>query len=407
MQIKTKIVVTGSKLDMAFYKETSPWTLNGEKVKVVDNNEHLGLVVSGSEEEQKNVDENIIKCRNSLFALLGPAFAFKCLLSPLVQIHLWRTYNLPVLVSGLAALPIRPTTMKSLNLFQNNVMRGFLKLSCSSPVPALYFLLGELPVEGIVHIRTLSTFHNICSNPNTTVYKIVKYILTMCDSSSTTWSNHLQLLCLKYGLPSPLSLMLGPSWSKDAWHCLVKTRVTIWHENELRKLSLNNSKMNYLNVKISGLTGAAHPALHCISTTQDAKKLHLHLKFLTGDFLTNERLSIDQPHLSSACSLCDHPVESIEHVLVSCRATRDVKSRLLPELMNAVAAVQPSCGILKDNPTDSILTQFVLDCTSLNLPDPIRVPAHNPGISAIYRVSRDWCFAASSERSSCMKSLRN
>ena len=177
--------------------------------------------------------------------------------------------------------------------------------------------------------------------------------------------------------------------------------------NELRKLSLTNSKMKYLNVQISGLTGAAHPALHNISTTQDAKKLRLHMKFLTGDFLTNERLSIDQPNLSPACSLCDQPVESIEHVLVACRATSDVRSRLLPELMNIVATVQPKCGILQHNPTASILTEFILDCTSLNLPDSIRVPAHNPGISAIYRVSRDWCFAASSERSSCLKSLRN
>ena len=74
---KTKIVVTGSKHDMNFYKETKPWRLNGETVRVVDSNEHLGLIVSGSEEEQKNVDENIIKCRNSLFALLGPAFSYK------------------------------------------------------------------------------------------------------------------------------------------------------------------------------------------------------------------------------------------------------------------------------------------------------------------------------------------
>ena len=405
---KTKIVVTGSKVDMAFYKETCPWTLNGEKVKVVENNEHLGLIVSGSDEEQKNVDDNIINCRNSVFALLGPAFAFKCLLSPLVQIHLWRTYNLPVLVSGLAALPIRPSNMTSLNIFQNKVMRGFLKLSNSSPVPSLYFLLGELPAEGIVHIRTLTIFHNIWSNPDTTVYKMVKYILTMCESSSTTWSNHLQLLCLKYGLPSPLLLMQsGPSWSKEDWHCLVKTRVTIWFENYLRRLSIGNSKMKYLNVQISGLTGASHPALHNISTTQDAKKLRLHLKFLTCDFLTNERLSNDQPNLSPACSLCDHPVESIEHVLVACNATSEVRSRLLPNLMNVVANVQPKCGILLYNPPASILTQFILDCTSLNLPDSIRIPLHNPGISAIYKISRDWCFAASSERSSCLKSLGN
>ena len=58
---KTKIVVTGSKIDMTFFNETKPWKLNGEEVNVVDSNEHLGLVVSGIDEEQKNIDQNIIK----------------------------------------------------------------------------------------------------------------------------------------------------------------------------------------------------------------------------------------------------------------------------------------------------------------------------------------------------------
>ena len=72
---KTKIVVTGSKPDMAFFKDIAPWTINGEKINVVDSNEHLGLVVAGCDEEQKNVDQRIIKCRNSIFALLGLAFS--------------------------------------------------------------------------------------------------------------------------------------------------------------------------------------------------------------------------------------------------------------------------------------------------------------------------------------------
>jgi hypothetical protein len=50
---KTKIVVTGSRPDMEFFKDTCPWHLDGERVTVVDNNEHLGLIVSGMNEEQK------------------------------------------------------------------------------------------------------------------------------------------------------------------------------------------------------------------------------------------------------------------------------------------------------------------------------------------------------------------
>ena len=204
---KTKVVVTGSKVDIDFYKDIHPWQLNGDTVSVVDNNDHLGLIVSGVDEEQKNVDKCIQSCRRSLFSLLGAAYSYKCMLSPLVQVHLWKIYNLPVLLSGLCSLPIRPVNTKAISTFHNKVLRGFLKLSSSSPIPALYFLLGEPPIEALLHINTLITFHNIWANPNTTVHGLVKYILKMCDSTSTTWSNHVQLLCQKYGLTSPLHLL--------------------------------------------------------------------------------------------------------------------------------------------------------------------------------------------------------
>ena len=219
---------------------------------------------------------------------MGPALPYKCLLSPVLQIHLWRPCNLPVLLSGLSALPIQPTVMKSLEIFQQKILRAFLKLSKSSPIPALHFFLGELPVEAVIHIRTLGIFFTIWSNPDSTVYAIVMYILKMCSSTSTTWANHVQLLCLQYELPCPLALLQGALWSKEDWNTLVKTKIMIWHEKKLRRLSLSNSKMTYLNVELHGLSGRPHPILKNVCTTQDARKPRLHLKFLTC-----ERKSID------------------------------------------------------------------------------------------------------------------
>ena len=95
------------------------------------------------------VSVHITKCRNSIFGLLGPIFANSCKLSPIVQLHLWRLYCLPVLKSGLSSLPLRPTAIKTMQVFQNRILRGFLKLSDSSPVPYLHFLSGELGVNCI------------------------------------------------------------------------------------------------------------------------------------------------------------------------------------------------------------------------------------------------------------------
>ena len=156
--------------------------------------------------------------------------------------------------------------------------------------------------------------------------------------------------------------------------------------------------MKYSNVGLLGLSGAPHPALRDIFTSQDVKKLRIHLKFLTCDFLTNERLNHDQPHLSPACSLCLSPVDSAEHILTICRATNEVRARLLPEFLNTVARVQPSCELLHCHTKSPIMTQFLLDCSSQNLPDNFRVPTHNPNITDIFKISRDWIFAVISER---------
>ena len=168
---------------MNYYKDISPWSLNGEKIVVVTDNDHLGLIVSGLDEEKKNIDQNITQCRGSLFSLLGPALSFKCKLSPLVQLHLWRTYALPVLMSGLSALPIRPRNMKPLQVFHNKILRGFLKQSYHSPVASLFFLCGELPIEARLHLDLLSLFHNIWSNPGTKISDIVKYIMKIHQHS--------------------------------------------------------------------------------------------------------------------------------------------------------------------------------------------------------------------------------
>ena len=51
---KTKVTVVGPKLDQQFYKDTQPWIMDNQRVGVVDNNDHLGQIISGDKQEQKN-----------------------------------------------------------------------------------------------------------------------------------------------------------------------------------------------------------------------------------------------------------------------------------------------------------------------------------------------------------------
>ena len=81
---------------MEYFREIAPWTINNENIDVVIDNEHVGLIVSGQHSEEKNVENKLNKGRKSLFSLLGPAFQQKCMLSPVVKVHLYRLFTWPI-----------------------------------------------------------------------------------------------------------------------------------------------------------------------------------------------------------------------------------------------------------------------------------------------------------------------
>ena len=99
----------------------------------------------------KNIDLRINKARKAIFSLLGPAYNYKCFMSPVVKLHLSRTYMNPVLRSGLSTFVIRKTTLLPLNIFHTKIIKSLLKLIDRTPTPAIHFLTGELPMERKIH----------------------------------------------------------------------------------------------------------------------------------------------------------------------------------------------------------------------------------------------------------------
>ena len=93
---KTKITISVSELDRIILK-ISHLVYGRRKVEVVEDNEHLGQIISGNDQYAKNIDHRIQKSRNSLFSMLGPTFQYKNLMSPAVKIHLFRTNAVSIL----------------------------------------------------------------------------------------------------------------------------------------------------------------------------------------------------------------------------------------------------------------------------------------------------------------------
>ena len=118
--------------------------------------------------------------------LLCPAFSFKCLLSPVVKLHIYRTFVCPVLRSGISSLVIKDTSLSPLSIFQRKSLKGVLQLSKQTSTPAIHFLTGELPIEAKIHKDIFSLFYSVWTNPNTKIFTIVKYLLSSSNSNSKT-----------------------------------------------------------------------------------------------------------------------------------------------------------------------------------------------------------------------------
>ena len=171
-----------------------------------------------------------------------------------------------------------------------------------------------MPIQATIRLDVLTLFHNIWSNPDTTVHEAVKYILKMSDDNSVTWAVHVRLLCQQYSLPDPLGLLeREDAWPKSKWRNWCMTKVRSYHEKLWRVKSLTNSKMTFLNIQLSGLSGRHHPVLLGLQTTRDVEKLRPHLKMLTSDYLTYSRIANDSKAGDPSCRLCrDSYTQSVD-----------------------------------------------------------------------------------------------
>ena len=102
---------------------------------------------------QTNVDENITKARRSAYSLFGCGFHEHNGLDPESLLHIYKTYITPVLLYGMELLLPSSKPLEQLELFQKRILKQILSLPMSCPNPAVYILIGILPIEAQIHIK--------------------------------------------------------------------------------------------------------------------------------------------------------------------------------------------------------------------------------------------------------------
>ena len=392
---------------MQYYEDIQPWVMDNKPVSVKEDNDHLGLIVSGYKEEEKNIDLKIKKARGSLFKLLGPAFSSKCLLSPAVQIHLYKIYICPISRSGLSGMTLRENHLEPLMSFQKKVFRGFLHLSDRSPIPSLYFLTGDLPIVAKLHRDIFSVFFNIWINPQTKIFEIIRYLLQNSPDNSHTWARHIRNLAIIYEMEDPAELIEQTPQTKNEFGNYVLTKITVHYEKKLRLAAKTNSKMKFLNVNVKGLNGRVHPALSGLLSTQDVQKARSHIKMLCDDLYTYERKAEYQggsPHCRFCLETNLQNSENIIHIITECSLYKDARQRILPQIEIICSTAKSEVCFQDILSNQAELAQFLLDCTSLNLKN--RISEKDEVCQALFKLARDFCSSIMKKRNQKLKILK-
>ena len=190
------------------------------------------------------------------------------------------------------------------------------------------------------------------------------------------------------------------------------TKITVFHERQLRTAAESNSKMTWFNVSTTGLTGRHHPVLNGAVTAHEVKKLRPMVRMLTGDYFCFA-VKNDQSGGGDHCRLCPdlgpdlpRPREDIQHIVTECEATRDTRERLLINLWSSLEQVNKDPSAMTELLCDKVLLcQFILDCSSLNLPNHIRIGAGDRRLTEVVKVCRDICYAVHNDRLRKLKLL--
>ena len=87
---------------------------------------------------------------------------------------IYLTYVLPRLTDGLEAVILSEKDIATLEIHLKTFLRYIQHLPKSTATPALYLLAGVLPVEAVVHIKTLTFFVSLITRLHSVERQIVE-----------------------------------------------------------------------------------------------------------------------------------------------------------------------------------------------------------------------------------------
>ena len=243
------------------------------------------------------------------------------------------------------------------------VIRMIQHLPQNTAKPAIYLLIGALPIEGHLHLRMLSFFNRIINQPSSAECQIIRRQLAMKNLDSNSWIVQIREILHKYHLPSAFKLLNEPR-RKQQWKRATKEAVGRYWEEKLKDEATHMKTLKYLNIEGCSI-GSNH---HCynLHTTDPMQVTMASVK--TKLLVQRYPLTATQRagrKKSDLCVICKHEPETLQHFLFKCASLHKPDDTHLRRIIRIHNYIVPP---LERNTADWY-TQLILD-PSVQIKDP-------------------------------------
>ena len=398
---KTKLQVYTSKsseLEAFLGRETSLLNINGSSIAFVDETEHVGVKrsIHGNLPHLLN---RLAAHRKSMFSILPIGLGKKHRGNPSVSIIAHSIYCLPVLFSGLSALTLKSTEIDILDQYIKTTLERLQKLRVRTPLCVVMFLGGHLPGKAILHFKLLTIFGMVCRLQNSFINKIARYQLTTAKPSSGSWFLQIRNLCLKYSLPSALTLLQYPP-TKQKYRTLVKAKIVDFWETSLRAqaLSMQSKSLRFFKAEYMSLT-RPHPIWSsCGSNPYEINKAIVQARMLSGRYVTDQLARHWRGNTNGMCTIPSCPgteAGSLEHLLLFCPALDPERAQIRNLCLSVALESSDLHAVIHSvlgSTSVEIVMQFLLDCSSLPAVIKLKQASGDKIIERLFYLTRTWCY---------------
>ena len=390
---KSRIMAVNS---TASDKESLHLTLNGEEIKMSEKEKHVGLQRTERWGNKETVEERIKSGRRTAYALFGSGYHGLNGLPPIISTRMVSLFVTPVMLHSLEALILKNGELELLEIQFRKMLRCLQHLPESTALPAVYLLLGCLPIQAQYEQRKLGFFNRCLLRENSVEQEVMKRQLSMKDLDSHSWTVDLRLLLHKYELPGAFSLTMATP-GKELWKRMVKDKVTEHWESKLREQMRNRKTLEYMNPEVCAV-GVVHPVWRFCRTSADIYMASVKVRLMVKRYpLSGETYS--GARRRERCTLCGEAPETTEHFLLECPFLTHSRRAYMARIEACLSG--HGYGMVLD---ERDITKMILDPSFFVNGDEV--------LEEMEKITRRMCYAMHRRRclhveGSCREILRN